>query len=113
MSSMHPGAAAWRHIRSDRSVVDNRIDPGTVRRVFGFARPHRRLISVFLALTVVDAAMVVVMPLLVLRIVDDGILADNGGLVTKPSPSPWPAWSSSAPCWRSLPGGCPRASARG
>ncbi len=83
MSSMHPGAAAWRHIRSDRSVVDNRIDPGTVRRVFGFARPHRRLISVFLGLTVVDAAMVVVMPLLVQRIVDDGILAGNSGLVTK------------------------------
>ncbi len=83
MSSMHPGGAAWRHIRSDRSVVDNRIDPGTVRRVLGFARPHRRLIAVFLGLTVVDAAMVVVMPLLVLRIVDDGILAGNGGLVTK------------------------------
>ena len=83
MSSMHPGAAAWRHIRSDRSVIDNRIDPGTVRRVFGFARPHRRLISIFLGLTVVDAAMVVVMPLLVLRIVDDGILAGDSGLVTK------------------------------
>ncbi len=83
MSAMHPGGAAWRHIRSDRSVVDNRIDPGTVRRVLGFARPHRRLIAVFLGLTVVDAAMVVVMPLLVLRIVDDGILAGNGGLVTK------------------------------
>jgi ATP-binding cassette subfamily B protein len=82
MSSMHPGAAAWRHVRSDRSVVDNRIDPGTVRRVFGFARPHRRLISVFLGLTVVDAAMVVVMPLLIQRIVDDGILAGNRGLVT-------------------------------
>jgi len=82
MSSMHPGAAAWRHIRSDRSVVDNRIDPGTVRRVFGFARPHRKLISVFLGLTVVDAAMVVVMPLLVQRIVDDGILAGDRGLVT-------------------------------
>ncbi|MDQ4052264.1 MAG: ABC transporter ATP-binding protein/permease [Actinomycetota bacterium] len=82
MSSMHPGAAAWRHIRSDRSVIDNRIDPGTVRRVFGFARPHRKLISVFLALTVVDAAMVVVMPLLVQRIVDDGILAGDRGLVT-------------------------------
>jgi len=82
MSSMHPGAAAWRHLRSDRSVIDNRIDPGTVRRVFGFARPHRRLISVFLGLTVVDAAMVVVMPLLVQRIVDDGILAGDRGLVT-------------------------------
>jgi ATP-binding cassette subfamily B protein len=82
MSSMHPGAAAWRHLRSDRSVIDNRIDPGTVRRVFGFARPHRRLISVFLGLTVIDAAMVVAMPLLVQRIVDDGILAGDRGLVT-------------------------------
>jgi ATP-binding cassette subfamily B protein len=82
MSSMHPGAAAWRHLRSDRSVVDNRIDPGTVRRVFGFARPHRRLISVFLLLTIIDAAMVVVMPLLVQRIVDDGILAGDRRLVT-------------------------------
>jgi ATP-binding cassette subfamily B protein len=79
---MHPGAAAWRHLRSDRSVVDNRIDPGTVRRVFGFARPHRRLISVFLLLTIIDAAMVVVMPLLVQRIVDDGILAGDRQLVT-------------------------------
>ncbi len=82
MSSMHPGAAAWRHVRSDRSVIDNRIDSRTVRRIFGFARPHRRLISVFLGLTVVDAAMVVVMPLLVQRIVDDGILAGDRGLVT-------------------------------
>ena len=41
---MHgPGAgAAWRHLRSDRSVVNNRIDRRTVGRVFGFAGPHRR-----------------------------------------------------------------------
>jgi ATP-binding cassette subfamily B protein len=82
MSSMHPSAAAWRHLRSDRSIVDNRLDRGTVRRVVGFARPHRLLISIFLAVTVVDAAMVVVMPLLVQRIVDDGILKGDGGLVT-------------------------------
>jgi ATP-binding cassette subfamily B protein len=82
MASMHPNGAAWRHLRSDRSVVDNRIDPGTLRRVLGFAGPHRALISVFLAVTVVDAAMVVVLPLLVQRIVDDGILAGDRGLVT-------------------------------
>ncbi len=82
MSSMHPGASAWRHIRSDRSVVDNRIDGKTVRRVFGFARPHGKLITVFLSLTVVDSAMVVVLPLLVQRIVDDGILAGDRELVT-------------------------------
>ena len=83
--SMHgPGPGpAFRHLRSDRSVVNNRLDRGTVRRVIGFARPHRRLISVFLALTVVDAAMVVVMPLLVKRIVDDGILKGDNGLVTR------------------------------
>ena len=81
--SMHgagPGAA-WRHLRSDRSVVNNRLDRGTVRRVVGFARPHRRLISVFLGLTVIDAAMVVVIPLLVQRIVDDGILKGDNALV--------------------------------
>ncbi|GEP32499.1 ABC transporter [Nocardioides szechwanensis] len=82
MSGMHPNGAMWRSMRSDRSVVNNRIERQTVRRVFGFAKPHRRLIGAFLALTVVDAAMVVVMPLLVLKIVDDGILAGDRGLVT-------------------------------
>jgi ATP-binding cassette subfamily B protein len=83
--SMHgagPGPA-FRHLRSDRSVVNNRLDRGTVRRVIGFARPHRRLISVFLALTVIDASTVVVMPLLVKRIVDDGILKGDNGLVVE------------------------------
>jgi len=82
MASMHPNGAAWRHLRSDRSVVDNRIDPGTLRRVLGFARPHRGRISVFLGITVIDAGMVVAMPLLVQRIVDDGIQAGDRGLVT-------------------------------
>ena len=45
----------------DRSVVDNRIERRD--RCAGssaFARPHRRLISAFLAVTVLDAALVVV-----------------------------------------------------
>ena len=81
MSGMHGAgaAAAWRHLRSDRSVVNNRIDRRTVARVFRFAGPHKALISGFLAVTVVDAAMVVVTPLLVKRIVDDGILKDDRG----------------------------------
>ena len=79
----HTGmGAAWRHIRSDRSVVNNRIDRGTVRRVLGFARPHRKLISFFLTLTVIDAGLVVVTPLLVQRIIDDGILQKDTGLIT-------------------------------
>ncbi|MBC9731699.1 ABC transporter ATP-binding protein [Nocardioides marmotae] len=82
MSGMYGAGAAWRHLRSDRSVVDNRITGATLRRVLGFARPHRRTIAVFLVLTVIDAAMVVVTPLLVQRVVDDGILKNDARLVT-------------------------------
>ncbi|MFN8196298.1 MAG: ABC transporter ATP-binding protein [Nocardioidaceae bacterium] len=76
------GGAAWRSLRADRSVVNNRIDRSTLRRVLRFAVPHRRLIAVFLGLTVIDAGLVVITPLLVQRIVDDGILRHDGGLVT-------------------------------
>jgi ATP-binding cassette, subfamily B, bacterial len=72
----------WRNLRTDRSIVNNRLDSSTVRRVLAFAKPHRRLIAAFLALTVIDACMVVVTPLLVQRIVDDGILKDDRQLVT-------------------------------
>ena len=82
MSGMMGAGMAWRHLRSDRSVVNNRLSRQTVRRVVGFARPHRGLISVFLVLTVIDASLVVVTPLLVQKIVDDGILAGDRGLVT-------------------------------
>jgi ATP-binding cassette, subfamily B, bacterial len=63
----------WRHMRTDRSVAATRLGRDTVRRVLRFARPHKRLIGVFLLLTVVDAGLVVVSPLLIRRLVDDGI----------------------------------------
>jgi ATP-binding cassette subfamily B protein len=82
VSGMMGSGAAWRNLRTDRSIVNNRVERKTVLRVFGFARPHRRLITGFLALTVVEAVMVVVPPLLVQRIIDDGILAGDAGLIT-------------------------------
>ncbi len=63
MSGMAGMSSTWRHLRTDRSAVDNRINKGTVRRVLTFARPHRRLIAAFLVLTVIDAGLVVVSPL--------------------------------------------------
>jgi ATP-binding cassette subfamily B protein len=82
MSGMQGSAAAWRHLRSDRSIVHNRIERGTVRRVFGFARPHRRLITIFLVLTVIDSCLVVVTPLLAKHIIDDGIVGGDSRLIT-------------------------------
>ena len=81
--SMGPGSGGppWRHLRSDRSVVENKIERQTVRRVLGFARPHHRLIAGFLAVTVVDAALVVAPPLLLKLIIDDGVRTGDVTLV--------------------------------
>lgn len=83
MSMMGPGSAGppWRFLRSDRTVVDSHIERKTLRRVLSFAKPHRRLILTFLAVTIMDAGLVVAPPLLLQRIVDDGITPGNTELV--------------------------------
>ena len=81
----HPGMGigpAFRSLRTDRSAAQQRLASGTLRRVAGYASPHRSPIALFLVFTVVDAGLVVVSPLLVQRIVDDGILAGDAQLVT-------------------------------
>ena len=55
----------------------------TVRRIVAFARPYRPQVAWFLALVVIGAAMVVATPLLFQRIVDDGVLAGDRGLVVR------------------------------
>ncbi|WP_257954348.1 ABC transporter transmembrane domain-containing protein [Nocardioides sp. B-3] len=70
-----------RFLRSDRTVVDSHIERKTLRRVLSFAKPHRGAIGMFLAVTVVDAVLVVLPPLLLQRIVDDGISAGDTRLV--------------------------------
>jgi ATP-binding cassette subfamily B protein len=73
--------SAYRSIHRDRSVVENRIERDTLRRVLRFARPHRRLIGWFLLVTVLDAGLVVVPPLLIQRLIDDGIHGHDSRLV--------------------------------
>ncbi|MDX6359039.1 MAG: hypothetical protein QOH37_2093 [Nocardioidaceae bacterium] len=79
MSGFSP--AAYRSIHRDRSVVENKIGRDTLRRVLRFARPHRRLISWFLVVTVFDAGLVVVTPLLIQRLIDHGIYGHDATLV--------------------------------
>ncbi len=82
MSGMGMGPA-FRALRADRTVADQRLARGTLRRVVGYAAPHRGPIAVFLVLTVIDAGLVVVNPLLVQRLVDHGILSGDTGLITR------------------------------
>jgi ATP-binding cassette, subfamily B, bacterial len=71
----------WRNLRTDRTVADQKLRGDTTRRVLAFAKPHKKLISVFLAITVFDASLVVVPPLLIKNIVDDGILKGDTSVV--------------------------------
>lgn len=73
MSMSAGGWQAFRSYRLDSSARDHRLAPGTVRRILGFARPYRPLIAVFLGLVVVGALLVVATPLLLQRIIDDGV----------------------------------------
>jgi ATP-binding cassette subfamily B protein len=72
-----------RSYRRDPSVVDRPLAPGTRRRILGYARPYRRQIAVFLTLVVVDAALVVLVPLLLGRIVDDGVIPGDRAVVVR------------------------------
>lgn len=82
MSAMSPMMAAMRAMRTDPSVVDQKLTRRTLRRVAGFAGPHKRLISGFMLLVIFDAALVVVTPLLVKYLLDDGIVGKDGGVIT-------------------------------
>jgi ATP-binding cassette, subfamily B, bacterial len=67
--------------RRDSSVTQERLKPGTVRRIVGYARPYRRDLVLFLLLNAVGAAIVVAGPLMLQVIIDQGILKKNTSLV--------------------------------
>ncbi|MDA0632887.1 ABC transporter ATP-binding protein [Nonomuraea sp. MCN248] len=75
------GPHVWASLRRDGSVTKQRLAPGTVRRIAGYALPYRRQIAAFLLLVVAGAVIVVANPLLMKAIIDDGILAQRTGVV--------------------------------
>jgi len=65
--------SSWQAMRSftrDPTVTRQRLKPGTVRRVAGYARPYRRELIIFLLATSLDAVITVAVPLLLGRIVN-------------------------------------------
>jgi ATP-binding cassette subfamily B protein len=59
--------------RDTEAVKDARLASGTARRVWGFARPYRGTITLFLAAIVAAALLALVPPLVVRRIIDVAI----------------------------------------
>jgi len=72
-----------RSMSKDDSVKDHKLAPGTVRRILRFAKPFRRQIAVFITITTATSMMVVVSPLLLKRIVDEGVIKGDNGVVTQ------------------------------
>ena len=81
--SMHAAWMTHRSMTADPSVKEQKLKPGTVKRIFKFALPYRTNIFIFLATIVVDAALVVATPLLLKQLIDDGVIPKDGAVVTK------------------------------
>ncbi len=81
--SMGAGWRAMHSLTTDSAVAQRKLRPGTARRVLTYATPYRVMIVWFLLFVVVDAALVAATPLLLGRIIDEGVVPRNGGVVVR------------------------------
>jgi ATP-binding cassette, subfamily B, bacterial len=65
------GWGLMRSLGRDPSVKDERLRPGTFKRILQFARPYRKLLTLFLGLIVFDAVVSTANPLVYRAIIDD------------------------------------------
>ena len=73
---------AYRALTRDRSVAQRSVNRALVRRVLGYAGAYRGLIAVYLVTLVLVSLLSVAQPLLVPRLVDDGISQGDARVVT-------------------------------
>lgn len=81
--SQHAMWMSFRSLTADQSVKDQRLKPGTVARIAKYALPYRRQLSLFLITVVIDAILVISSPLLLKRLIDNGVIPGNPGVVTR------------------------------
>ena len=74
-----PNISMMRSFRQDPSVTHQKLKPGTVRRILTYAKPYRLWLTLFLIVTILDALITVVNPLLLRAIIDKGILGPRSG----------------------------------
>ncbi len=78
--------AYWQTLRSysrEQEIKNQKLAPGTVRRIVRFAAPYKRELAVFLVLVVLDALIVVATPLLFKTVIDKGVVPHRPDVVTK------------------------------
>jgi len=68
---------------ADPSVKNQKLKPGTVKRIASYAKPYKKYITIFLITVVIEAFLIVTSPLLLRELIDKGVIPKNGALVTK------------------------------
>ena len=72
-----------RSMTADQSVKSQRLKPGTLARIATYAKPYKKYISLFLVTVIIDALLIVSTPLLLRKLIDDGVIPKNGALITE------------------------------
>jgi ATP-binding cassette subfamily B protein len=73
---------SFRSLTADQSVKNQKLKPGTLKRIASFAIPYKVLLAFFLITVVIDAFLIVATPLLLRRLIDEGVIPKNTELVT-------------------------------
>ncbi len=81
--SMHSTWMSFRSLTQDSSVKNQKLKPGTLKRIARFAIPYKISLSLFLVTVVIDAFLIVATPLLLRKLIDDGVIPKDSALVTK------------------------------
>lgn len=74
---------SFRTLTQDQSVKDQKLKPGTVKRIARYALPYKKPLILFLITVVIDALLVVSTPLLLRKLIDDGVVPGDSNLVTR------------------------------
>ncbi len=81
--SMHASWMSFRSLTADQSVKNQKLKPGTFKRIVGFAAPYKVSLSFFMITVVIDAFLIIATPLLLKQLIDEGVIPGNSSLVTK------------------------------
>ena len=73
----------FRSMTADPSVKNQKLKPGTVKRIASYAKPYKKYITIFLITVVIEAFLIITSPLLLRELIDKGVIPKDGALVTK------------------------------
>ena len=80
--STHSTWMSFRSLTADQSVKNQKLKPGTISRITRFAIPYKILLIFFMITVVIDAFLIIASPLLLRKLIDDGVIPKDFELVT-------------------------------